>query len=375
LSFYLDGNWILADNFHILRAVISWQEIASLYSTTAHSNTTIGYSPLTSNTTGWGNSAVGYHSLAINTTGNYNTAFGYNANVGDTDLLTAINNNMNFDQNQHIIPQTFLKQFGYKDKHGRWKVPTFNVEEIPIMNDINKTLVKQSNIESLLREQNIYDLSGKIENKKQLDNTFKILEDCYPSIIKEINETKRISNESKEKLITFISFLFIRTHDFREIAEHLLKTKNQDYLEAVIGDNKNRINTLLSLPVEKAINFLIGFSGFYISKVLFHFEIIIIETIETEKWATTDNPVLLQCKTTDNIIDFLGIDTEILCPISQDYLVFIFHPDSNFSHNELRKLNINEVNKTSIELYEKIWHKLVDKSRVTKYIIVPSMKK
>jgi hypothetical protein len=282
---------------------------------------------------------------------------------------------MNSDQNQHIIPQTYLKQFGYKDKHGRWRVPVFNIEQIPLMNNINKTLVKQSNIKSLLREQNIYDLSGTIENKKHLDNTFKILEDCYPLIINEINETKRISIESKQKLITFISFLFVRTYDFRGIADHLLKSRNRDYLEAIIEDNKDRINTLLSLPVEKAINFLIGFSGFYISKVLSQFEITIIETIETEKWATTDNPVLVQCKATGNIIDFLGIDTELLCPISQDYLVFIFHPNSTFSQNELRKLHTNEVNKISIGLYESIWYKLVDKSRVTKYIIVPSMNK
>jgi len=72
---------------------------------------------------------------------------------------------MSFDQKQHIIPQTYLKQFGYKDQQGRWKVPTFNIEEIPLMNKINKTLVRQSNIESLLREENVFDLSGKLEKK------------------------------------------------------------------------------------------------------------------------------------------------------------------------------------------------------------------
>lgn len=70
----------------------------------------------------------------------------------------------------------------------------------------------------------------------------------------------------------------------------------------------------------------------------------------------------------------MGIDTEILCPISQDYLVFIFHPKSDFSQNILRNLNHNEVNNISSDLYERIWYNLVDQSRVTKYIIVPSMK-
>lgn len=282
---------------------------------------------------------------------------------------------MSLDQNQHIIPQTYLKQFGYKDNHGRWKVPTFNIEEIPLMNRISKTLVIQSNIESLLRAKNIYDISGIPGNEKQLEKTFKILEDNYPLIVTEIDNTKKISSESKQKLITFISFLFIRTSDFREIAEHIIRSKNRDYISAVIGDNQKRISNILSLPIKEAITYLIAFSGFYISRVLSHFKIVLIETIDIEKWATTDNPVLIQCKTTGKVIDFLGIDTEILCPISKDYLVFIFHPDSNFSQNKLRKLIPNQVNKISKKLYENIWYQLVDKSRVTKYIIVPSMKK
>jgi len=243
------------------------------------------------------------------------------------------------------------------------------------MNKISKTLVRQSNIESLLREENVFDLSGKLGNKKQLERTFKILEDTYPTIISEIDRTRKISVESKQKLLTFISFLFIRTYDFRQIAEDILRSRDEGYISAIIGEHKKRIDTLLSLSIDNAINFLIGFSVYYIAKILSLFEIVIIETIESEKWATTDNPVHIQCKATGRIIDFLGIDTEILCPISQNYLVFIFHPKSDFSQNILRNLNRNEVNKISIELYERIWYKLVDQSSVTKYIIVPSMKK
>lgn len=90
------------------------------------------------------------------------------------------------NQKQHIIPQVYLRQFGYRDKGGIWKVPTFNIGEIPLMNKIDKTLIRQSKIKSLLREENIYDIPVSEENKRQLEEFFKLTEDYYPQVIEEI---------------------------------------------------------------------------------------------------------------------------------------------------------------------------------------------
>ena len=281
---------------------------------------------------------------------------------------------MGFSQKQHIIPQTYLKQFGYQDSHGRWKVPTFNIEEIPTMNKINRTLVRQTNIESFLRESNIFSLSGKTGNEDLLEKTFKTYEDCYPTIIIDINGTKKILPENRQKLLGFISFLFIRTYDFRQIASDLLQAKNRNSISAIMEGDQKRLENLLNLPVSQAVNFLIGFTGFYIARILSsNFELVLIETIAEEKWGTTDNPVLMHCRSNGKQIDFLGMDTEILCPLSKDYLAFIFHPESTFSTNTLRKLEINKVNNIERAVYESIWLQLVDIKRATKFIIVPSI--
>ncbi len=281
---------------------------------------------------------------------------------------------MDYLQNQHIIPQVYLKQFGYQDKDSRWKVPTFDVNEIPLMNEIDKTLVRQSNIKSLLQEQNIYNLSIKAGNERKLEETFSMLENEYPLIINEIKSKKQILPDSKVKLTWFISFLFIRTSDFRKIARNVIESRNTTFLLAVFQGNTKRMNNLFKFPLDEAINYLIAFSGFYISKALAPFEVVLIETIENEKWVTTDNPVYVKCKATGNKIDFFGVDTEIVCPLSMDYLAFFFNPRSSFLNSELRDLKTNIVNKISVSLYEKIWKSLVNRDREIRYLILPSLR-
>ena len=75
-------------------------------------------------------------------------------------------------QKQHIIPQVYLKQFGYRDKHGRWKVSVAAVKDIDIMNRQDKNIIRQSNIKSLLREVNYYDIPSSKKNKRQLVKSY-----------------------------------------------------------------------------------------------------------------------------------------------------------------------------------------------------------
>lgn len=278
------------------------------------------------------------------------------------------------NQNQHIIPQVYLKQFGYKSKDGVWKVPTFNVEEIELMNKIDKTLVRQSNIKSLLAEINIYDLPIAEKDKKLLEDFFQLTENEYPKVIEELNKKEKISSKSRDSLVGFISLLFVRTNDYRLILEAVLDKKDYLYLEAIFDGNKERIKKLFSLPKKSAINFLIAFSGGYIYKCLKNFKISIIKSTAEEKWATTDNPVLVICKNyKDKQLDFMGIDTKVICPISPDYLAYIDHEKSHEKiyegTNELIENRINIVDKIT---FEKIWYDLTDISRITKYLIVPT---
>jgi hypothetical protein len=281
------------------------------------------------------------------------------------------------NQKQHIIPKVYLKQFGYRDKGGIWKVPTFNIEEISLMNKIDKTLVKQSNIKSLLREENIYDIPISKESKRQLEEFFNLTENYYPKVIEEIKNEGELSANKKDMLLGFISLLFVRTRDYRMILNHVIENKDYPYLNGILEGNQKRIETVLNLPRKSAVNFLTAFSGIYVYKCLQNFRVSIIKTIPEEKWATTDNPVFTLGKADKNKrIDFMGIDTKMLCPLSPDFLAYVDHKDSSTQiYRSLEEIKENKVNEIDKETFMKIWHQLTDMSRITKYLIIPTERK
>ena len=131
-------------------------------------------------------------------------------------------------------------------------------------------------------------------------------------------------------LLGFISLLFVRTKDYRMILNFVIENKDYPYLNGILEGNQKRIETVLNLPRKSAINFLTAFSGGYVYKCLQNFKVSIIKTISEEKWATTDNPVLVAGKADEEKrIDFMGIDTKMMCPLSPDFLAYIDHKDSS----------------------------------------------
>lgn len=271
----------------------------------------------------------------------------------------------------------YLRQFGYKDKNGAWKVPTFNIGELGLMTKLDKTLVRQSNIKSLLQEINIYDIPIGEKDKKLLEKFFMLAEAHYPQVINEIKTKNELTPEKRDMLLAFISFLFVRTKDYRFLLNQIIEKKDVTYMLGVLEGNRARVDKLLSLPRKAAINFLIAFSGVYIYNCLQNFNLKIVKTIPEEKWATTDNPVLVNCILNEKQqVDFMGIDTKFICPLSADYLVYIDHRDSDtVLFKGCENLVENKVNEISKSIFENIWHALINKTRVTEYIIVPTIKK
>jgi uncharacterized protein DUF4238 len=278
------------------------------------------------------------------------------------------------NQDQHIIPKIYLKQFGYQDRDGRWKVPTLNLHEIELMNRIDKTLIRQSNIKSLLTEVNIYDIPISNDEKKLLEDFLQLTEDNFPKVIEELKNNEELTPNKKDMLVGFVSLLFVRTFDYRMILHQVIDQKDYAYLKAIFKGNTKRIENVLNMPKESAINFLIAFSGGYIYDCLQNFKVSIIKAIPDEKWATTDNPVLIKCKSNEKMqLDFMGIDTKVVCPLTPEYLAYIDHEDSKISiYENMDKLDKNKVNEVSKNTFEKIWHDVTDRSRITKYLIIPS---
>jgi len=75
-------------------------------------------------------------------------------------------------------------------------------------------------------------------------------------------------------------------------------------------------------------------------------------------------------------IDFMGIDTKLMCPLSPDFLAYIDHKDSSVQiyqgFENLKEKQVNEIDK---DTFEKIWHHLTDMRRITEYLIAPTERK
>lgn len=274
-------------------------------------------------------------------------------------------------QKQHIVPEVYLKQFGYKDKGGIWKVSTFNIEEIGLMNKLNKDLIRQSNIKTLLQEVNIFDIPEIDENRRLLEKIFKLTEDHYPHIIEAVKAHQFISSDNRSKLLGFISLLYTRSPDHRYILRSVIQNKDMVYLKGIMDGDQTRINYLFQLPIESGINFLIAFSAGFIFRALLNFRVSLIKNIPGETWATTDNPVTIICKADETKrLDFMGIDTKIIFPMSPEYLAYIDHRESKIDiYKGIDNLKENHVVEISQETFTTIWMQVTDLSKITKYMI------
>lgn len=278
------------------------------------------------------------------------------------------------NQKQHIVPQVYLKQFGYQDKHGRWKVPAVSVKDIELMNRLDKDIIKQSNIKSLLREVNYYDIPD-FESNGLLEEFFQLPEDRYANVIHEIEQKGELPLKKKDMLFGFIAHLAVRTKKYTNMLEQILEDRDYSYLLGVLEGNHRRVDHLYAVQRKSALNLLTGLSGGYIYlRLQQDFRISIVATISDEKWATTDNPVLIKCGVNQHgIIDFMGIDTKLICPLSKDYLAYIDHPKSNINFYEgFDQLAENKVNSISTSAFEKVWMDVTDGSRITEYLILPT---
>jgi hypothetical protein len=244
------------------------------------------------------------------------------------------------------------------------------------MNKLDKTIVRQSNIESLLREQNIYDIPLLNGEKRILENFFKLTEDNYQEIIDEIKNQSILSFEKKDKLIAFIALLYVRAKDFRQILGKALNDRDNTLLLGIMNGNTERVNSLYNIPKKSAINLLTAFSGGYVYNALRNSRVFFINAISGEKWATTDNPVMVKFKISVNRnVDFFGIDTKLLCPLSQDYLAYVDYEDSKMSiYPEFDSLKENKVNNISENIFEIIWKELTEKNRIAEFLILPTEK-
>ncbi|MBP2282491.1 hypothetical protein H4V97_000809 [Flavobacterium sp. CG_23.5] len=256
--------------------------------------------------------------------------------------------NQPINQKQHRISQVYLKQFGHikEDKH--W------LSVLKVETGITGNVL----IKDFTAETNIFDLPiDDFEIKRHFENLSGQVENFYRTVISNLHNQKRLTPKDKDVLNHFVANLLCRTQPFRNfISECLNDSESRNFLidEVTIYSDDTEANKFILNHFEKNhhLNLVIGTVMNHLVHVFRHFKKVIMRDYKNLGWLTTDNPVRVERLGINPWI--IPLEAEIYLPLSKDFCLFMYHPESELHANPLRKLRIDKVNILSFDEFNKI---------------------
>lgn len=246
-------------------------------------------------------------------------------------------------QDQHQLPQVYLKQFGYKDKD-QWKVSVLYKGE---------DFIRQKSIGSFTAMTNIFDIDSEDDRIPRIFEELNCeLENEYLNIIQDIENNEIISLKSYAFLIQLAANLMIRSDYWREFVSSTLSSDNkQNFLIITLSFLFKDINEIDEIKnqepfkmlneakvtddlVNRVLIYLIG----YLFNHMQMLDVVIIEAPEDKGWFTSDLPVYFIPNQETGRFGLFSTDTEIYFPISKKYLAYFHYPKSESKQPSLRRL-------------------------------------
>lgn len=252
------------------------------------------------------------------------------------------------NQKQHRISQVYLKQFGYKKNDKYW------LSVLKVGSGITGNVL----ISDFTAETNIFDLPvDDFEIKRHFENLSSDVENFYRTVISNLHNQKRITPKDKDVINHFVANLLCKTVPFRNFIEDLLNddiTRNHLIDEVTFFSNDTEPNKIVLdyFGKEFQLNAFIGTIMNHLVHVFRHFKKVIIKDYQNHGWISSDNPVFIDRQ--GNHEWLVPIEAEIYLPLSRDFCLFMYHPDSEMNSNLLRNLRIEKVNTISFEKFEEI---------------------
>lgn len=272
------------------------------------------------------------------------------------------------NQNQHKLPQVYMRQFGY-EKNGHSKVSVLKLGE---------KFTRQKSIESFLSETNIFDIESDIlEIVRIFEHLNGLFENEYHNIIRELDEEKKLSDKSYSVLLQFIPNLISRSQPMRELVTELLKTDAKENFLTIICAHRSKtkeelhqqdfFRVMADNPVtDSSVNRALIFFTEYLFRRTEHYDIVIIESQDEKPWFTTDNPVVFENRM--HKFEIMGMDSEIYFPLNPKYLIYLHYQGSKDKENELRKLANNTIHLASDNQNQELQRKIM--ANAHEYVIV-----
>jgi hypothetical protein len=246
-------------------------------------------------------------------------------------------------KNQHIIPQTYLKQFGFLKKYKKeiWVVYAKNLETGKWNDYVIEKFLSQNHIYTLENYKEIHDLiiekdlNGGIETRIPILIKQLLSGELNPNIHLAIAETTANFFSRANKLREWFKG-WLGRDDFCEFIRFMLVF--DEYNE----EQKDRIcNSYQTMSEKDAINSLMVSYMNYCSKLLRTASIEVLTSSEDNPFFTSDNPVALVGEHGYGGISMEG--TQIYFPLSNKLLIrFYWHEKGESINRSIREITEEE---------------------------------
>ncbi|WP_439484426.1 DUF4238 domain-containing protein [Cyclobacterium plantarum] len=246
------------------------------------------------------------------------------------------------NQNQHKVPQVYLKQFGYLFGK-QFKVSVLKIGE---------KFTQQKSIKSFLAENNIYDIDSEVPEIERLFEQLNCdIETEYLHIISDLENSGTLSDKSYAVLLQLIPNFIARSDSWRSMIYFLLDSDvKTNFLKIICAhraesfedlETKDFYRVMADNPANEIINRALLFFTEYLIRRVGYFEIVILKSQEGKPWFTTDNPVIVDNRTKK--FEIMTMDSELYFPINPKYLAYLHFKEANDKENELRALETNKI--------------------------------
>jgi|GEM_PF-1594521 len=246
------------------------------------------------------------------------------------------------NQNQHKVPQVYLKQFGY----------LFGKQfKVSVLKNGEK-FTRQKSIKSFLAENNIYDIDSEApEIQRLFEQLNSEIETEYSDIISDLETNGTLSEKSYAILLQLIPNFIARSDSWRSMIYSILNSDGKiNFLKMICAHRADSLEDLeikdfyrvmVDNPADEIINRALLFFTEYLLRRIRQFEIVILQSQEDKPWFTTDNPVIVHNRTSR--FELMTKDSELYFPMNPKYLAYLHFANADDKENELRTLESNTI--------------------------------
>ncbi len=267
------------------------------------------------------------------------------------------------NQDQHKIPQVYLKKFGYINSNNQWKISVKSGDE---------KFIRQKSIESFTAVTNIFDIeSDDLNIPRMFEQLNCNLETEYNNILSELENNGKLNDKSYAYLLQITANLIARSDYWREAILEMLQYENKEnFLEAILGhhskDNEEFqkireqpfFRKLADSPPFEVINHTLLYFISYLMLRLWHYEIVFIQSPNERPWFTSTNPVIVHNRMEP--MEIFNKDSEIYFPLSPNYLAYFHFRDSEDKENHLRAYESNKIYPATEDEYSSLQNIIIE---------------